>query len=78
MKTTFLEQLRKLINQHGSNVEIANSAGGRRQVGDAAPETWELAKDADRFRLEGRWHERTAFETLVAKRLKPGNAIQIA
>lgn len=78
MKTTFLEQLTKLINQHGYNVAIANSAGSRRQIGDAAPETWELAKNADRFRLEGKWHGRAAFEKLVVRRLKPGNAMQIA
>ena len=75
MEKIFLE---KFVNQHGAIVEVPDSQGKRRKIKDSDPESWELAKNADLFRLEGKWHNRAKFEKLVDQRLKPANAIQIA
>jgi hypothetical protein len=71
-----LENLRKYVKQYGV-VSILDSTGQAQKLQDGTPDVWELAERADRFRCDGRWHDRSAMEKIL-DRLKPANAAQIS
>src|SRR5258707_696134 len=78
MEMTLFERLRKFITQDGAIVEVRNNTGTPRRIRDAEPDTCQLVESAEEFRVEGKWHKRADFEKLMDKRMKPGNARQIA
>jgi hypothetical protein len=78
MEKTFLEKLREFVARQGAIVQVNDLTDTPRQIRETGSDTWELAESAEEFRVEGKWHRRADFEKLMDKRMKPGNARQIA
>ncbi len=74
----FVETFRKFFHNHAQGpLSVRDNNGAVQRLRHRDPNVWQLAQKAVEFRCEERWHSRTAFASLMHKRMQPGNAFQI-